>query len=102
MTSVRMAVMPDMAARPVMNLAEMRMTAAMTIITVMAIMAPPVTVQRDQARTALVTRVLVLDRLPVTNAPCRSGRRLAASRGHAEQDRAENQSRHNVHPPFHI
>ncbi len=94
--------MPDMAARPVVNLADMGMTAPMTIITVMAIMAPPVTVQRDQARTALVTRVLVLDRLPVTNAPCRSGRRLAVSCGHAQQDRADHQIRHNVHPPFHI
>ena len=102
MMHAMMTVMPNIAIRFVVNFANMGIPMVMTMM-VMNVSAMVVVMAHMTCRRApVMMRVLLLNRLLVSNPSCRSRRRFAFARCHAEQYSPENQSRHNIYPPFHM
>ncbi len=115
MASVMMIVMtgivPDVAMRIMTDFAGVRIAVIVTIMViavmmVIIVMRAPVMhlmmTDRMHGRTSDMVRFFMRKRTLLTNSPCRGGRRLSEAGRHIEQDRSENQSRHNVDPSFHI
>ena len=102
MMHAMMTVMPNIAMRFVVNFANMGIPMVVTMM-VMNVSAMVVVMAHMTCRRApVMMRVLLLNRLLVSNPSCRSRRRFACARRHAEQYSPENQSRHNIYPPFHM
>ena len=106
MTPVMTIVMPNIVMRSVVDVADVGIPMVVPIVVMVVVMmtaAMVVAVAHIAYRRApVVMRVTVFHRALVAGSSRRSWSRLAEARRHGEQDRPEDQSRHNIYPSFHI